>query len=309
IILAATNRPDVLDPALLRPGRFDRQVVVAMPDIKEREDILKIHMAKVPMGPDIDVEKLARATPGMSGADLANMVNEAALFAIRRGKNKVEMQDMEEARDKVLMGVARTSMAISEEDKRATAYHESGHALLHYYVQHADPLHKVTIIPRGRALGVAFSLPEKDTFSRNKEQILDQMVILYGGYAAEEIIYSQTTTGTANDIKQATALARKMVCEWGMAEEIGPVAYGQEDEPIFLGKELARHKDYSEDTAMRIDRAVTRILSEARNRALSILTEHKDQLVALTEELIRKETLLDEEIRALFGFEKRVQTT
>jgi len=207
------------------------------------------------------------------------------------------------------MGVARTSMAISEEDKRATAYHESGHALLHYYVQHADPLHKVTIIPRGRALGVAFSLPEKDTFSRNKEQILDQMVILYGGYAAEEIIYSQTTTGTANDIKQATALARKMVCEWGMAEEIGPVAYGQEDEPIFLGKELARHKDYSEDTAMRIDRAVTRILSEARNRALSILTEHKDQLVALTEELIRKETLLDEEIRALFGFEKRVQTT
>jgi len=309
IILAATNRPDVLDPALLRPGRFDRQVVVAMPDIKEREDILKIHMAKVPMGPDIDVEKLARATPGMSGADLANMVNEAALFAIRRGKNKVEMQDMEEARDKVLMGVARTSMAISEEDKRATAYHESGHALLHYYVQHADPLHKVTIIPRGRALGVAFSLPEKDTFSRNKEQILDQMVILYGGYAAEEIIYSQTTTGTANDIKQATALARKMVCEWGMAEEIGPVAYGQEDEPIFLGKELARHKDYSEDTAMRIDRAVTRILSEARNRALSILTEHKDQLVALTEELIRKETLLDEEIRALFGFEKRIQTT
>ncbi len=309
IILAATNRPDVLDPALLRPGRFDRQVVVAMPDIKEREEILKIHMAKVPMGPDIDVEKLARATPGMSGADLANMVNEAALFAIRRGKNKVEMQDMEEARDKVLMGVARTSMAISEEDKRATAYHESGHALLHYYVQHADPLHKVTIIPRGRALGVAFSLPEKDTFSRNKEQILDQMVILYGGYAAEEIIYSQTTTGTANDIKQATALARKMVCEWGMAEEVGPVAYGQEDEPIFLGKELARHKDYSEDTAMRIDRAVTRILSEARNRALSILTEHKDQLVALTEELIRKETLLDEEIRALFGFEKRAQAT
>mgnify|MGYP005840962703 CR=1 FL=1 len=308
IILAATNRPDVLDPALLRPGRFDRQVVVAMPDIKEREDILKIHMAKVPMGTDIDVEKLARATPGMSGADLANMVNEAALFAIRRGKNKVEMQDMEEARDKVLMGVARTSMAISEEDKRATAYHESGHALLHYYLQHADPLHKVTIIPRGRALGVAFSLPEKDSFSRNKEQILDQMVILYGGYAAEEIIYSQTTTGTSNDIKQATALARKMVCEWGMAEEVGPVAYGQEDEPIFLGKELARHKDYSEDTAMRIDRAITRILSEARNRALSILTEHKDQLVALTEELIRKETLLDEEIRSMFGFEKHSQT-
>ncbi len=309
IILAATNRPDVLDPALLRPGRFDRQVVVAMPDIKEREDILKIHMAKVPMSTEVNVEKLARATPGMSGADLANMVNEAVLFTIRRGKTKVEMQDLEEARDKVLMGIARTSMAISEEDKRATAFHESGHALLHYYVQHADPLHKVTIIPRGRALGVAFSLPEKDTYSRNKEQILDQIVITFGGYAAEEIIYSQTSTGTSNDIKQATALARKMVCEWGMAEEVGPVAYGQEDEPIFLGKELARHKDYSEDTAMHIDKAITRILTDAKNRALSILSEHKDQLVALTEELIRKETLLDEEIRVMFDFGAKPQVS
>ncbi len=302
IILAATNRPDVLDPALLRPGRFDRQVVVAMPDIQEREDILKLHMAKVPVAEDIDAKRLARATPGMSGADLANMVNEATLFAVRRNKGQVAMQDFEEARDKILMGIARTSLVISEDEKKATAYHEAGHALLHYYLPNADPLHKVTIIPRGRALGLALSLPEREAYTRGRGWIRDRIVISYGGFAAESIIYGETTTGTAQDLKQATELARKMACEWGMAEDLGPVAYGQEDEPIFIGKEIARHKDYSEDTAMRIDRAVFAILDEGRKKAFEVLTEHRDQLVNLAEELIRKETLLDEDIKALFGF-------
>lgn len=302
IILAATNRPDVLDSALLRPGRFDRQVVVAMPDIQEREDILKIHMARVPASPDIDAQRLARATPGMSGADLANMVNEATLFAVRRDRALVEMQDFEEARDKILMGIARTSLVISEEEKKATAYHEAGHALLHYYLPNADPLHKVTIVPRGRALGLALSLPEHDAYSRAKGWVLDRIVIAYGGYAAETIIYGETTTGTTQDIKQATDMAHRMACEWGMAEELGPIAYGQEDEPIFLGKEIARHKDYSEDTAMRIDRAIFRILDEGKKKAFDILTEHRDQLVVLAEELIRKETLLDEDIKVMFGF-------
>jgi cell division protease FtsH len=302
IILAATNRPDVLDPALLRPGRFDRQVVVAMPDIQEREDIIKIHMAKIPSGTGIDTQRLARATPGMSGADLANMVNEATLFAVRRGRELVEMEDFEEARDKILMGIARTSLVISEEDKKATAYHEAGHALLHYYLPNADPLHKVTIVPRGRALGLALSLPERDAYSKARGWIRDRIVIAYGGFAAETIVYGETTTGTTQDIRQATDFARKMACEWGMAEELGPVAYGQEEEPIFIGKEIARHKDYSEDTAMRIDRAVFNILEEARKKAFEILTEHRDQLVGLAEELIRKETLLDDDIKALFGF-------
>ena len=302
IILAATNRPDVLDPALLRPGRFDRQVIVAMPDIQEREDILKIHMAKVPSSIDIDVKRLARATPGMSGADLANMVNEATLFAVRRDRAEVEMQDFEEARDKIMMGIARTSLIISEEEKKATAYHEAGHALLHYYLPNADPLHKVTIVPRGRALGLAMSLPLRDAYSRGRGWVRDRIVISYGGFAAETIVYGETTTGTTQDIKQATDLAHKMACEWGMAEELGPVAYGQEDEPIFIGKEIARHKDYSEDTAMRIDHAVFNILDEARKKAFEILNEHRDQLVGLAEELIRKETLLDDDIKALFGF-------
>ena len=302
IILAATNRPDVLDPALLRPGRFDRQVIVAMPDIQEREDILKIHMAKVPASAEIDAQRLARATPGMSGADLANMVNEATLFAVRRDRTEVEMQDFEEARDKIMMGIARTSLIISEEEKKATAYHEAGHALLHYYLPNADPLHKVTIVPRGRALGLAMSLPLHDAYSRGRGWVRDRIVISYGGFAAETIVYGETTTGTTQDIRQATDLAHKMACEWGMAEDLGPVAYGQEDEPIFIGKEIARHKDYSEDTAMRIDRAVFGILDEARKKAFEILNEHRDQLVGLAEELIRKETLLDDDIKSLFGF-------
>ncbi len=302
IILAATNRPDVLDPALLRPGRFDRQVVVAMPDIKEREDILKIHMAKVPVSADIDAPRLARATPGMSGADLANMVNEATLFAVRRERTEVEMQDFEEARDKIMMGIARSSLIISEDEKKATAYHEAGHALLHYYLPNADPLHKVTIVPRGRALGLAMSLPAQDAYSKKRGWLRDRIVISYGGFAAETIVYGETTTGTTQDIRQATDMARKMACEWGMSEELGPVAYGQEEEPIFIGKEIAQHKDYSEDTAKRIDLAVFNILEEARKKAFEVLTEHRDQLISLAEELIRKETLLDDDIKALFGF-------
>ncbi|GAB6391962.1 MAG: ATP-dependent zinc metalloprotease FtsH/cell division protease FtsH [Treponematales bacterium] len=305
ILLAATNRPDVLDPALLRPGRFDRQVVVAMPDIKEREDILKIHAAKVPLADGVDLARIARATPGMSGADLANMVNEAALYAARRDREKIEMDDFEEARDKILMGVARTALVISDKERRMTAVHEAGHALLHYFLPHADPLHKVTIIPHGRALGMALSLPEQDSYSRTKGWIEDRIVICYGGWAAEKLFYDETTTGAKEDIKQATDLARRMVCEWGMSPALGPVAYGQEEEPIFLGKEIARHKDYSEDTAQRIDKAVTAILDAGKEKACATLTANRDKLDKLTAALIDEETLIDEEVRALLGFPPR----
>ncbi len=306
ILLAATNRPDVLDPALLRPGRFDRQVVVAMPDIKEREAILRIHAAKIPLNADIDFSRIARATPGTSGADIANLVNEAALFAARSDKTQVDMSDFEEARDKILMGVARKSLVVSDRERRMTAFHEAGHALLHYFLKNADPLHKVTIVPRGRALGLALSLPDEDSYSRTRGWIEDRIVIMYGGFAAERLFYNETTTGTKMDIQQATELARKMVCEWGMAEELGPIAYGQEDEPIFLGKEIARHKDYSEDTAHRIDSAVKAILDHCLQSAVGILGENKKKLEVLAEELIQKETLVDNEIRQLLGFPPRV---
>jgi len=305
IILAATNRPDVLDPALLRPGRFDRQVVVAMPDVQEREDILAIHMKKIPVDPDVDIKRLARATPGTSGADLANMVNEAALFAIRKERASVLMDDFEDARDKLLMGVARRSLVITDEEKRATAVHEAGHALLHYHLALSDPLHKVTVVPRGRALGLTLSLPEKDVYSRAKSWLEDRVAIMYGGFAAEQLVYGETTTGTAMDIRQATDFARKMVCEWGMAEMMGPVAYGQEEEPIFIGKEIAQHKDYSENTAMRIDEAIKKILESALARVTAILTEHRDQLEKLADALVVRETLEDSEIRILLGFPPR----
>ncbi|MDR2951991.1 MAG: ATP-dependent zinc metalloprotease FtsH [Treponema sp.] len=301
IILAATNRPDVLDPALLRPGRFDRQVVVAMPDIKEREAILQIHASKVQGGNNIDLSRIARATPGMSGADIANLVNEAALFAARKDRNEVQMSDFEEARDKVLMGVARKTLVISDKERRMTAIHEAGHALLHYFLKNADPLHKVTIVPHGRALGMALSLPEEDSYSRSKGWIEDRIAICYGGWLAEKLFYEETTTGTKNDIQQATEMARNMVCEWGMAEEMGPIAYGQEEEPIFLGKEIARHKDYSEDTAQRIDRSVKEILDKARNKAGEILGKHKKELEDLAEALIARETLIDGEVRQILS--------
>jgi cell division protease FtsH len=301
IILAATNRPDVLDPALLRPGRFDRQVVVAMPDIKEREAILTIHSAKIPLGKDVDLTRVARATPGMSGADIANLVNEAALHAARKDKPDVEMRDFEEARDKVLMGVARSTLVVSEKERRMTAIHEAGHALLHYFLKNADPLHKVTIVPHGRALGMALALPEEDSYSRTRGWIEDRIAICYGGWIAEKIIFNETTTGTKQDLQQATDMARHMVCEWGMAEELGPVAYGQEEEPIFLGKEIARHKDYSEETARRIDKAVKEILDCARGEAERIIQEHKQGLEALADALLSRETLVDDEVREILG--------
>ena len=305
IILAASNRPDVLDPALLRPGRFDRQVIVAMPDIKEREAILKIHAAKIPLAEDIDLARLARATPGMSGAEIANLVNEAALFAARKDKATVEMPDFEEARDKVIMGVARKTLVISEKERRMTAIHEAGHALLHYFLKNADPLHKVTIVPHGRALGMALSLPEEDSYSRTRGWIEDRIVICYGGWVAENLLYRETTTGTKQDIEQATEMARRMVCEWGMAEDLGPVTYGQEEEPIFLGKEIARHKDYSEDTAKRIDQAVKRILDAARTSAEGIIRERREALEKLADALLARETLLDDEVRGLLGLPGR----
>jgi cell division protease FtsH len=308
IILAATNRPDGLDPALLRPGRFDRQVVVAMPDIKEREAILHIHSGKIPLGADIDLGRIARATPGMSGADIANLVNEAALYAARKDKTVVEMPDFEEARDKILMGVARKTLVISDKERRMTAIHEAGHALLHYFLKNADPLHKVTIVPHGRALGMAMSLPEEDSYSRTRGWIEDRIVICDGGWVAERLFYDETTTGTKQDLQQATEMARRMVCEWGMAEEMGPVTYGQEEEPIFLGKEIARHKDYSEDTARRIDTAVKKILDSARSSAEKIITGRKAQLEKLADALIARETLIDDEVRQLLDLPPREQS-
>jgi len=305
IILAATNRPDVLDPALLRPGRFDRQVVVDMPDVKERELILKLHARKLPLGSNVELSRLARATPGSSGADLANLVNEAALFAGRKGKDFVDMDDFEEARDKTLMGVARKSKVIPPKEKQMVACHEAGHGLLHYFLKNADPLHKITIIPHGRALGVAFSLPENDTYSRNKAWLEDRITIAMGGYAAERIFYNETTTGAANDLEQATEIARKMVCEWGMSNVLGPIAYGQKEEPIFLGKEIARHKDYSEETARAIDDEIKKIVEASLSDAMRILSEQKDKLRLLSDTLLVKENLDDDEIRSLLGFPPR----
>ena len=309
IMLAATNRPDVLDPALLRPGRFDRQVVVDMPDIKEREEILKISARKIPVAADVDFEKVARATPGSSGADIANLVNEAALFAARRDKTEVGMNEFEEARDKLLLGIARKSRVISPEEKKSTAYHEAGHALLHYYLKNADPLHKVTIIPRGRALGMALSLPEKEIYSRNMLWLKDRIKIALGGYVAETLVYGNTTTGTQNDLKQASGIARKMVCEWGMSKKLGPVSLGSEEEPIFIGKEIAQHKDYSEETARLIDNEVKSIIEECLKEVTDILTKNRDKLEKLTEKLVEYETLDDAEIREFLGFEKKEKLT
>ncbi len=302
IVLAATNRPDVLDPALLRPGRFDRQITVSLPDLKERCAILAVHAKKIPLGNDVNLEKVARATPGMSGADLANIVNEAALFAARKGKKSVGSSEFEEARDKILMGVARDSMVMPEKERVMTACHEAGHTLPYYYLKNASPLHKVTIIPRGRALGLTVGLPKEDSYSHTKGWLLDQLVIMFGGYAAETVVYGETTTGTQNDIQQATNLARRMVCEWGMSEEVGAVTYGQEDEPIFMGREIARHKEFSEYTAHQIDTAVRKILDNAKERACAILMEHRDQLDLITKALIENETLDDADIRRILGF-------
>ena len=306
IVLAATNRPDVLDAALLRPGRFDRQVTVTLPDIKEREAILAVHAKKIKKDDSVDLARLARATPGMSGADLSNILNEAALFASRKNLKAVTSVEVEEARDKVLMGAARNSVVMPEKEKLMTAYHEAGHALQYYFLKNADPLHKVTVIPRGRALGVTIGLPEEDTYCHTREWLFDRIVIMYGGYTAEQIVYGTTTTGTSNDIQRATDIARRMVCEWGMSDTIGAVSFGQEEEPIFMGRDIARQKSFSEETASKIDGAVKEILDRAKQQAYDNLNNHRNLLDILAKALVENETLSDEEIRALPEFEELV---
>jgi cell division protease FtsH len=291
ILIAATNRPDVLDPALLRPGRFDRRVVVSRPDVRGREGILQVHTRKIPLSDDVDISVLARATPGFSGADLANLVNEAALLAARQGQKFVTMANFESAKDKVLMGAERKSMIITDEEKKVTAYHEAGHALLAALLPYADPLHKVTIIPRGMALGVTQQLPTEERHNWTREQIADRIGVCMGGRIAEELTFSQMSTGAQNDIEQATELARKMVCEWGMSEALGPLTYGKKEEAIFLGKEFNRHQDYSEATALKIDAEIRRIVTDQYERALKILTDKRRLLVNVAEALLEHEVL------------------
>jgi cell division protease FtsH len=299
ILIAATNRPDVLDPALLRPGRFDRQVVVARPDVKGREEILRVHARRIPLAPNVELKVLARGTPGFSGADLANLVNEAALLAARQDKKIVEMLDFENAKDKVLMGVERRSMIISEDEKKTIAYHEAGHALVADLLPGADPLHKVTIIPRGRALGLTQQLPTDDKYNYSKEYLIDRITILLGGRAAEEIVFQQRTTGAGDDLEKATEMARKMVCEWGMSDRMGPLTFGKSEEHIFLGREMSRAKDYSEDTAILIDSEIKRIVTECAARARQMIEENLAKLHALARALLERESLDGEEIARL----------
>jgi len=299
ILIAATNRPDVLDPALLRPGRFDRHVVVARPDVKGREEILKVHTRRVPLAPKVDLTVLARGTSGFSGADLANLVNEAALLGARQDKKSVEMIDFENAKDKVLMGVERRSMIIPEAEKRTTAYHEGGHALVAYLLPGADPLHKVTIIPRGRALGLTMQLPTDDRYSYSKEFLVNQIIILLGGRAAEEIVFQQQTTGAGNDLEKATEMARKMVCEWGMSDKMGPLTFGKAEEHVFLGREMSRPKDYSEETAVLIDSEIKRIVTDCASRARQLLESNLEKLHILARALLERETLDGEEINRM----------
>jgi cell division protease FtsH len=296
ILIAATNRPDVLDPALLRPGRFDRQVVVPRPDVKGREMILKVHAKKVPLSADVDLEVIARGTPGFSGADLANVVNEAALLAAREDKTMVESIDFDNAKDKVLMGVERRSMVISDEEKKSTAYHEAGHTLVARMIPGTDPVHKVSIIPRGRALGVTMQLPIEDKHSYSREALLARITVLMGGRAAEDIIFHTFTTGAGNDIEQATEMARKMVCEWGMSDKMGPLSFGKKDEQIFLGREMSTHKNYSEATAVEIDTEIRMIVDNSYTRALTLLQDNIQNLHNLSECLIEKENLTGAEV-------------
>jgi cell division protease FtsH len=303
ILIAATNRPDVLDPALLRPGRFDRQVVVPRPDVKGREEILRVHARRIPLGPDVDLKVLSRGTPGFSGADLANLVNEAALLAARHSKKLVEMIDFESAKDKVLMGVERRSMIISEEEKRTIAYHEAGHTLVAHTLPGADPVHKVTIIPRGRALGLTQQLPSDDKYNYSRDYLMNRITILLGGRAAEEMVLQQQTTGAGDDLEKATEMARKMVCEWGMSEKLGPLTFGKREEHIFLGRELARHQDYSEETAVLIDAEVKQIVLDSATRARSILEEQLGRLHRLAKALLEHESLDAEEITRVLAVE------
>jgi len=303
ILIAATNRPDVLDPALLRPGRFDRRIVVNPPDVKGREGILEVHTTEIPLASDVNLPVIARSTPGFSGADLANLVNEAALRAARFNKMKVDMADFEYAKDKVMMGSERRSLAMSEEEKRNTAYHEAGHALVAVMVPEADSLHKVTIIPRGMALGLTMQLPEGDRYTSTRAYLEGQLRVLMGGRLAEELTFGSDsmTTGAGNDLERATELARKMVCEWGMSAKMGPLTFGKQEQNIFLGKEFARHQDYSESTAVGIDQEVRRIITEAYDDARAILDEHRSALEAITAGLLEDEVLDGDEIYALIA--------
>jgi len=298
ILIAATNRPDVLDPALTRPGRFDRQVVVSLPDIRGREKILKVHMKKSPLSPDVDSLVLAKGTPGFSGADLENLVNEAALLAAKRNKNKIDMQDFEDSKDKVYLGLEHRSWVLSDEDKKMTAYHEGGHALVARFLPGTDPVNKITIIPRGRTLGVTWYLPE-ERYSRFKDQYESALAVAFGGRAAEEIVFGRISTGASNDIKQATDIAQKMVRSWGMSEELGPLSYAKSEEHIFLGREIAQHRDYSEETAKKIDKEVSRLVKDAYNCSGQVLKENLDILHKLAALLLEKETIQGHELDGL----------
>ncbi|MFP3998849.1 MAG: ATP-dependent zinc metalloprotease FtsH [Desulfobacterales bacterium] len=298
ILIASTNRPDVLDPALLRPGRFDRQVVVPMPDIKGRTEIIKVHFKRSPIDADVDPVVLAKGTPGFSGADLENMVNEAALIAAKKNKENVNMADFEEAKDKIFMGLERKSKVMKEEDKRITAYHEGGHALVARFSPDTDSINKITIIPRGRAAGLTWFLPEERDFMF-KDQLMSELAVAMGGRAAEELVFSRISTGGANDIKKATELAHKMICSWGMSEALGPLTYGKSDDHIFLGREIAQHRDYSEATAQKIDAEVSGLVTESYNRAKQILSENRDILNSLAEMLLDKETVMGRELDEL----------
>jgi len=299
IVMAATNRPDILDPALLRPGRFDRRIVIPIPDVKGREEILKIHARNKPLAEDVDLSVIAKGTPGFSGADLANLVNEAALLAARKGKEKITMEDFEEAKDKILMGVARKSMVLSEKERKQIAYHESGHAILSVLLPNADPIHKVTIIPRGQALGITQQLPEDDRHIYPKEYLIDQLTVLMGGRVAEKLVFGTISTGAANDIDTATQIARRMVGEWGMSEKVGPVAFGKQEEEVFLGRELGLKRGISEKTSEMIDEEVKRIVEEAEKRAEKILKEKIEALHNLANALLEKEVLDADEVKRI----------
>jgi cell division protease FtsH len=301
IVVAATNRPDVLDPALLRPGRFDRQVVVPLPDIRGREQILKVHMRKVPVAPDIDASILARGCPGFSGADLANLVNEAALFAARSNKRLVDMEDFERAKDKIMMGAERRSMVMPEEERRNTAYHESGHAVVAKLLPKTDPVHKVTVIPRGRALGLTMQLPDQERYSQDRDRLLCTICVLFGGRIAEELFMQQMTTGASNDFQRATDLARRMVTQWGMSESLGPMVYGEEEGEIFLGRSVTTHKNMSEATMQKVDAEIRRMLDEQYARARRLLEENRDKVEAMTAALLELETIDADQINDIMA--------
>jgi cell division protease FtsH len=291
IIMAATNRPDILDPALLRPGRFDRRITVDLPTLKDREEILKIHSRNKPLDSGVDLERIARGTPGFSGADLENLLNEAALLAARKGKNVIQMDDIEDARDKIVLGLERGNLTLSEEECRLLAYHEGGHAVVAAFTPHADPIHKVTIVPRGMAMGVTQQLPEKEKYIYSREYILDRLAVMMGGRAAEELVLDTSTSGAENDLKQATHLARKMILDWGMSEKFKQVAYGGQREQVFLGEEITQRREYSETTAHEVDKETRKILSEAYEHAQDVLSEHRDGLDRLVEVLLEDEVV------------------